>query len=441
MDDVQIKYPPIPSNRGLGYWLRPSNVWVSRRKIFRSDYSTEWRKTFVNPSSPVDRSVPFSALVPDPLPDQGFRFLILGDTGEGDRSQYSLLPLIRSLSPAFIIINGDVAYPAGRIEDFEDGFFKPYEGLQVPIWAVPGNHEYYSKNQGREFYEIFCTRVRAKRWAEADLRLVPQPGTYWELRDPTAVLPLVVIGIDTGKAGDLDGKGKQGSDTDQHTWLNARLKLAQQENRIVIVLFHIPALANNEQIKKTSLFQLHHVLAKYPCVRLVVGAHYHNYQYYSQNVFREFLNEIAPATKTSGARPTYLIAGDSGAALSSVRFKKKDYPADEVYPSLSQWEEYETIGRRTVDAAGFSRTLVGRLVALVNKEVRSDFDPPGFLSFLSVDVTPGHASVQPVFMDHVRLLYANQPPGSVVHIQDASVPLDQSAVKYALRSTPLKLVP
>ena len=69
---------------------------------------------------------------------------ILGDTGEGDTSQYALLPLLHAANPDLIIINGDVAYPAGELDDFVEGFFRPYTGFGIPIWATAGNHEYYS---------------------------------------------------------------------------------------------------------------------------------------------------------------------------------------------------------------------------------------------------------------------------------------------------------
>jgi len=106
------------------------------------------------PDRSPDRSAPFSTLVGSPLP-ASFRFLILGDTGEGDYSQYGTLPMIRAMRPSFVLINGDVAYPAGRNEDFERGFFTPYRGLNVPIWATPGNHEYYSTLKGAEFFGLF----------------------------------------------------------------------------------------------------------------------------------------------------------------------------------------------------------------------------------------------------------------------------------------------
>jgi hypothetical protein len=156
-------YPSFGVGRGPGFWLDPRNLLASRR-IGRRDESVLWRRRqeWETPA-PGDRSTDLRALLypgrpPEEQALRSFSFIILGDTGEGDKSQYATLPLIRALDPDFLIINGDLAYPAGRVEDFIQGFFEPYQGLQRPIWAVPGNHEYYSPNSGREFHEIFCTR-------------------------------------------------------------------------------------------------------------------------------------------------------------------------------------------------------------------------------------------------------------------------------------------
>jgi 3',5'-cyclic AMP phosphodiesterase CpdA len=300
-DGIKIVYPPITNNRGPGYWMKWKNIWESRRKIFRADHSNEWRYSFskINPE-PINRSIAFSELLNEPVGDS-FKFIILGDTGEGDRSQYALLPLIRVHKPDFMIINGDVAYPAGREEDFMAGFFEPYRGFNIPIWAVPGNHEYYSKYRGQEFYDIFCTYKWARVWEEYGLRFVKQPGTYWELTDNEGRTTLVVIGIDTGMSGDLDGyKVGNPVDREQLSWLNGRLKIAEKAGKKVIILFHIPALANQKLIKKTHLFQLHFLIAKYSCVKMVIGAHQHNHQRYSPEVFRRFLNEVAPAAQSKG---------------------------------------------------------------------------------------------------------------------------------------------
>src|SRR5829696_4898866 len=154
---TEFIFPKLSGLRGPGFWLNPIN-WVASRKKFRRDHTVEWRQRYEHdsPAAP-DRVTDFTELTGQQHLSEGFSFIILGDTGEGDKSQYALLPLIRALKPDFMVINGDLAYPAGSEDDFLEGFFQPYQNLGIPIWAVPGNHEYYSPQNGREFFDLFCT--------------------------------------------------------------------------------------------------------------------------------------------------------------------------------------------------------------------------------------------------------------------------------------------
>ena len=417
---VKVEYPPFAKNRGVQFWLKPGNLWASRR-IWRADYSNEWRYSFARSEpQPVGRSIPFSALLNGPIGDE-FRFLILGDTGEGDKSQYSLLPLIRALKPDFMIINGDVAYPAGREEDFVDGFFKPYRDLDMPIWAVPGNHEYYSRQHGEEFYEVFCTNKWAASWQEYGLRLVKQPGTYWELIEASWDKGLVVIGVDTGKKADLDGNG-QIADRAQHDWLDSRLRAAQEAECKVIVLFHIPALANQEFDDKTHIYSLHHIIASYPCVRLVVGGHYHNHQQYAPDVFRRFLDLVAPVTKGRGSSPYYFVSGGGGAYITSTDFKKNTFQTSDRYPRPKQWETFAELAKQKL---GSSRNLFSRIVSIFAGDPGSDPDIGVWLSFLMVEVKRNLITVSPVFLDDVGSLF---PAGMTVNVQDKNPPADSEFV-------------
>ena len=98
------------------------------------------------------------------------RFLVIGDTGEQDPSQYVVAPaLVRAAAArsdreqaGFVLVLSDVIYPSGNVNDYVDGFYKPYrsnrvQGLKtplevrkefalpedVPVYAMPGNHDWY----------------------------------------------------------------------------------------------------------------------------------------------------------------------------------------------------------------------------------------------------------------------------------------------------------
>ena len=464
MTSVEIRYPPLAPHRGPGFWTNIHNLWTGRRRLFRQDSSNQWRydfeQTYRNraPSSaaiagaatdPTARSVPFARLLSQHSVD-GFRFLILGDTGEGDHSQYGLLPLIRALKPDFMIINGDVAYPAGDREDFDIGFFTPYRGLGIPIWAVPGNHEYYSNGHGAEFYELFCTTLHAARWSGAGLRLVPQPGTYWELKEPGGACPLIVIGIDSGQEGNLDGRGHEGdwfnpfqprpqidwSDPRQHEWLDWRLTLADREKARVIALFHIPALVNGESEGKIGLVRVHQILASHPSVRLVVSAHIHNYQQYAPDVFRRYLVD-----RTGVALPAethYVVCGNGGAGLSATKADPGRYPAFR-FPDKEQWKEYSTVASRLMARLRLNRTVVEGVVRLFDKAAGLDPDEPVFLSMVLVEVKGREVTATPVCLKDLNELVNDptipqpiDPPGTVLEVANPGHRLSDEAAGRCL---------
>lgn len=429
---VVIRYPKAAKNRGPGYWLRFPNIWASRRKL-RSDASNKWRKTWGR-ALPVIREVGFSTLLRRPVGD-GFKFIIIGDTGEGDRSQYSLLPLIRAVNADFMIINGDLAYPAGRVKDYEEGFFKPYQGLDIPIWAVPGNHEYYSKKHGEEFVETFCTDKWARRWSDYDLPFIKQPGTYWALSDSEA--RLVVIALDSGKKADLDGKGKKHRIDDiQLSWFEEQLRLAQRNGKDAIVLFHIPGLANQKHVKKTHLTVLHQIIARYSCVRLVVTGHVHNYQRYAANTFRQYLEDRAPSAQAPQAAPEYVVSGHGGAYLSSTDFKGGAYQTVDRYPSTHTWTTFARIGAKTLLALRLGQSVIAKIAGAMERATKSDMDAGGLLSFMLVEVGPTKIDVFPIFMDDVRLLFAGLPDGTIVDIKDKNPPVDMNVVDF-MKQTPI----
>ncbi len=447
---VKFSFPAFAKNRGPGFWLKPSNLWASRR-FLRPDDSNAWREAFgpADPTAPPGRSQSFADLL-DPArdPSRGFRFVILGDTGEGDRSQYSLLPLLHHLKPDFMIIVGDLANPAGRIDennnrdrdDYLAGFFEPYRDFQIPIWSVPGNHEYYSAGQGREYFDTFCTRKYAKRWEDHGLRFVPQPGTYWELKSPG--VPFVILGIDSGMSGKLDGlRGPWRTtppDTRQHQWLEERLTLADREDKTSIVLFHIPALCKQKNDKAVRLKTLYRILAGHRSISHIICGHDHNYEEYDSSTFAKYLEREAGVAPLKNDAPVHIINGGGGSALHATDYRSMDYRAKPLYPSADQWREYSALGNKVLARLGRSRTLVGRLASLLQKDALADADLFLYLSFLVVEWNPKlrepkeRLSIRPVFMDDLRKLYTPIPE-RVVDILDRNPSLDPDAVRNAIQ--------
>jgi len=431
----EVLYPPIAKDRGAGYWMRPKNLWASRYKL-RSDHSIEWRTNFEAIAGPPsqDRVAPFSRLLAR-SPEAGFRFHILGDTGEGDRSQYGLLPLIRARKPDFMLIVGDVVYPAGNETDYKEGFFEPYRDLGIPIWAVPGNHEYYSSNRGREFFNVFCNGEERAEWENHGLQYVPQPGAYWELSEPG--VPVTVLGIDSGMTGRLDGGFMKKGDSEQHRWLLDRLIKAEADGRKVIALFHIPALANRKHYSKRKyrLQTVHRLLTGFDCVRLVVCGHWHNYQRYHSDDLARFAVDKCKATSPRPGRPEYIISGGGGAYLHDTAFSHRDTDPPEVYPTPAQLASIAGAGERAV--AGALRSMratksgIAAIIARFKKSIRRDGDAARFLSLLEVDVSMNGVRVTPLFMDDVKPLFERLP----ALVTDPHAPLKQTEVENCLQDS------
>ena len=41
------------------------------------------------------------------------------------------------------MISSDVIYPSGAMSDYEAKFYLPFKGFSKPIYAIPGNHDWY----------------------------------------------------------------------------------------------------------------------------------------------------------------------------------------------------------------------------------------------------------------------------------------------------------
>ena len=94
----------------------------------------------------------FRSVQPAGMDSGDFSFLVVGDPGEGDPSQYSLvsryLELGRRDDVKFLVVASDVIYPAGAMSDYEFNFYLPFKGFTKPIYAIPGNHDWFDALEG-----------------------------------------------------------------------------------------------------------------------------------------------------------------------------------------------------------------------------------------------------------------------------------------------------
>jgi hypothetical protein len=186
------------------------------------------------------RGVPADLTIRAPGARERTSFLVLGDPGEGDSSQYAVVAPLKSRADGidFAFVASDVVYPAGDVNDYRRKFYLPYGDLPFPLYAIPGNHDW---DDGGLFGFMFhfCgvdepprsvlgavppvlrplwrkpapidDATSAARRSREEAGLVPgQPGSYFALDTG----PLLLLGLDLGLCGRVD--------RDQGRWLADR---------------------------------------------------------------------------------------------------------------------------------------------------------------------------------------------------------------------------
>lgn len=116
----------------------------------------------------LTQTAPAPLQVTLPLRDGSVRFLVLGDTGTGDRAQYEVGALAERYRQAvrfpFAIMLGDNMYGHERPQDYVNKFERPFAALlkaRVEFHASLGNHDdpnqrfYKPFNLGGERYRTF----------------------------------------------------------------------------------------------------------------------------------------------------------------------------------------------------------------------------------------------------------------------------------------------
>ena len=321
------EYLRLPTAPGApSSWLRPDILWRSRNDVVAKlhdpvdDIREAWLALQGIPSGPARVG---ALRIPGHERLERPGFMVLGDTGEGDRSQMAVVPglLERAAGAAFTVICSDVIYPAGEAADYPAKFHVPYAGLEGPIYGLPGNHDWYDRLVG--FMTTFCGAAGAPPadtgrgdglagllahllWRKAGRvpspgangdRAYPRPspgqrGPYWSLDAG----PVRLVGIDTGIEGNLDRA--------QGDWL-LRVS-AERPEAAKLLLTGKPLLVDGRYVPGRIAG---HELTVDEVVRrrehgyvAAIGGDIHNYQRY-------------PVTLPDGRRMLYVVAGGGGAFM------------------------------------------------------------------------------------------------------------------------------
>lgn len=319
-----------PGTRPMS-WLRPSVLWQSRNDVIASVLAdpipaarARWVELARKRADDTGASPDFVIRAPG---GDTFSALVIGDPGEGDNSQYAVAHTLaaQSRTADFAVICSDVIYPAGDLGDYPGKFHRPYRRMQLPIYAIPGNHDWYDGLHG--FMHTFCRiedpgflpgfgRGPLGRLARALWRRPQDPdaapgsgpaGDGEPERPPPDPLqpapyfaidagPVRFVGVDTGIRGDLDAE--------QYEWL-WRVSLDAPQ-RPKILLTGKPIYVDNDHRPGPVIRSEQTVddVVKDPRTNylLAIGGDIHNYQRY-------------PVTLGDGRTIQYVVNGGGGAYM------------------------------------------------------------------------------------------------------------------------------
>ena len=214
-------------------WLDPRPLWATRNQVVAgaNDPVNALRQAWMRT---LGRDPHADDLLVDRSDATELSFLLLGDTGEGDASQYAVVPSLLTQAPgtAFMLVCSDVIYPAGGLNEYWRKHASPYRDYGKPIYAIPGNHDWYDGGEG--FMRWFCGAdalppdpgdvtggwgfLRKLLWRRPKLT---KPSAEIRASRPRAVQPAPYFALDAGpvRLVGIDTGMKNTLDAGQGTWL------------------------------------------------------------------------------------------------------------------------------------------------------------------------------------------------------------------------------
>jgi 3',5'-cyclic AMP phosphodiesterase CpdA len=233
--------------------------------------------------------------------DEPFSFIVIGDTGEGDASQHvlrdQLITAAAHQDVRFVVLSSDVVYPTGAAKDYETKFWLPFKGVSKPVYAIPGNHDWYDALEGfvAAFFEPGAARVAMKARVEADQSLssttdgrieslvaqasalrsfygVPtgyQQAPFFQVQTDRFAL----IAVDTGVLKSIDAA--------QRAWLHRALAAADGKLTMAIVGHPFYAGGVAQDAGHEAFAAIHQLLREHH-VAVVMAGDTHDLEYYGE---------------------------------------------------------------------------------------------------------------------------------------------------------------
>jgi len=213
--------------------------------------------------------------------------------------------------PSFFFHLGDVVYNFGEDAYYYDQFFDPFRDYNVPILAIPGNHDgevYPSDPSGslQAFQKVFCSSgfERLPEAGGLSRTSMIQPGVYFALDAPF----VRIIGLysnvleDPGVISSENGTYPRVSN-EQITYLTNQLNQIQKDKfqgAVIVAVHHPPQVVGRHGCSPAMLKQMDACFSGagvYP--HAVLSGHAHNYQRFTR-------------LEEGGRQTPYVVAGMGG---------------------------------------------------------------------------------------------------------------------------------
>jgi uncharacterized membrane protein HdeD (DUF308 family)/3',5'-cyclic AMP phosphodiesterase CpdA len=328
---------------GMSWYFNSENWAAAIYNSWAEQRTDTWRVAMtraVLASAPSSGAAGALALGPPKLGGD-FAFLVIGDPGEGDASQHVLRDQIIRAGTGpdtrFMVISSDVIYPTGAMKDYEANFWLPFKGFDKPVYAIPGNHDWYDALEGfvATFFTPEAAKIAMRARVEADNRLtsttddriawlvgeaarlrreygVPtgfQRAPYFQVQSDRFAL----LAVDTGVLRRVD--------PDQLAWLRAALEQSRGKFKMVILGHPLYAGGLYQAAGDADFTALHDLIREHR-VEIVMAGDTHDLELYVERYRAEGSEHVMH----------HVVNGGGGAYLSSGTALA--WPAS---PAVPQW--------------------------------------------------------------------------------------------------------
>ncbi|MFM1848902.1 MAG: hypothetical protein RL417_2376 [Pseudomonadota bacterium] len=208
-----------------------------------------------------------------------FTALAFGDSGDGGTAQYTVAHALERERAALILHLGDLVYPRGADEHYDERFFDPYRVLlqRSAIYPVLGNHD--DDNAATFVRNFHLPGGRSKSGTER----------YYSF----SLGPLAAIALDSNLPLEPNAP--------QFEWLSDTLaRIDRTKHRWIVVYLHHPLYSSGEHGSSLVIREAIEELLERGGVRLVLAGHDHNYE------------RSEPGARFGGSGIVHIVSGGGG---------------------------------------------------------------------------------------------------------------------------------